>query len=218
MIFSFVEESVGRTAEFRYNRNMNEIRTGDFAARLGVSHSTISSALRGPLRPAFVRRGVLNLDHPCVADYERETKKRLEGYAAGKKPSGAASDPQKRRRKVMSRERPSSNQLPHETQNSGSREYWATQSEKIRAGKEALKLQRERNEVILVKDVQDLWSQVASNVRRALLSVPRKAAPLVVGLESSKEIESIIYEKITEALIALERMDDQYRRGDDFEE
>lgn len=67
------------------------MRTSDFAAKIGVNRSTISQALLGPLKPAKVRRGLIDLDHPCVAEYERATKTRLEQYAAGMQRRGVKS-------------------------------------------------------------------------------------------------------------------------------
>ena len=76
---------------------MREIRSSEFAAKLGVNRSTISQALKGLLAPAKLRRGVVDLDHPCVAEYEKATKLRLEQYAVGKQKAGRGSPRRKKR-------------------------------------------------------------------------------------------------------------------------
>ncbi len=76
---------------------MREIRSSEFAAKLGVNRSTISQALKGLLAPAKLRRGVIDFDHPCVAEYEKATKLRLEQYAAGVQVRGRGSPRRKKR-------------------------------------------------------------------------------------------------------------------------
>jgi len=67
---------------------MTPTRTTVFAASLGVGKSTISQAMQGPLRDAKIGRGLIDLDHPSVAEYVEATRLRKERYEAGTKPRG----------------------------------------------------------------------------------------------------------------------------------
>ncbi len=54
------------------------MRTKELADYLGVGASTVSQALKGPLKDARAGRGKVDMSHPCVAVYIESTRARLE--------------------------------------------------------------------------------------------------------------------------------------------
>jgi phage terminase Nu1 subunit (DNA packaging protein) len=73
----------------------------------------------------------------------------------------------------------------------------------LEAQRAAIKLARERGEVVSIADVEKALSQCFGNVRSRLLSIPGKLAPRIAGCRSKPQIKALIENEIHEALSEL---------------
>lgn len=72
--------------------------------------------------------------------------------------------------------------------------------DRLRANKVELELQLARGEVVKMDDVCAKWAQVGTNIKNKMLSMPTKAAPLVLGCKTLPEVKEVLTELIREAL------------------
>jgi phage terminase Nu1 subunit (DNA packaging protein) len=73
----------------------------------------------------------------------------------------------------------------------------------LEAQRAAIKLARERGEVVSIADVEKALSQCFGNVRSRLLSIPGKLAPRIAGCRSKPQVKALIENEIHEALSEL---------------
>jgi phage terminase Nu1 subunit (DNA packaging protein) len=72
--------------------------------------------------------------------------------------------------------------------------------DRLRANKVELELQIARGDVVMMSDVIESWAQVGTNIKNKLLSMPTKAAPLVLGCQSLPQVKEVLHELVREAL------------------
>jgi phage terminase Nu1 subunit (DNA packaging protein) len=58
----------------------------------------------------------------------------------------------------------------------------------------------ERGELVRMSSIEEHWGRELGNVRAALMALPRKCAPRVVGIQRMPEIEAVIETAVREAL------------------
>lgn len=75
--------------------------------------------------------------------------------------------------------------------------------DKEHADKLALENQARRGELVDVGEVGALWAKLASETRSRLLSIPTKAAPLVIGCARIAQAQDILETEIHDALGAI---------------
>jgi phage terminase Nu1 subunit (DNA packaging protein) len=78
---------------------------------------------------------------------------------------------------------------------------------KLRADKAEKELAQINSELIKSDLAMMAWGTVIQNIRTKLISIPNKAAPLVVGLKSPAEIDSLLKKMVYEILNELANPD-----------
>jgi phage terminase Nu1 subunit (DNA packaging protein) len=78
---------------------------------------------------------------------------------------------------------------------------------KLRADKLARELAQIDSELISTDEAMKAWGIVCGNIRARLLSIPTKAASLVIGLKTLPEIKGVLQKLIYEALTELANPD-----------
>ena len=58
----------------------------------------------------------------------------------------------------------------------------------------------ERGELVRMSSIEEHWGRELGNVRSALMALPRKCAPRVVGIQRMPEIEAVIETEIRDAI------------------
>lgn len=87
----------------------------------------------------------------------------------------------------------------------GAPDYWAEHArlEKLKADKAALEVAKLHGELIEVDVVKETWTKHVAAARARLLALPRKIAPIVKPLKTTREIEAAIKLEVYEALTEL---------------
>ncbi|MBS7546236.1 hypothetical protein [Ancylobacter oerskovii] len=94
------------------------------------------------------------------------------------------------------------------------------ESERARLAKEqadakAMENAVTRGELIPAADVGSTWEQICNEIKRVLLAMPADTAPLLGGKKTTAQIESILRDRVQEALEALSGADVDVERDDD---
>ena len=74
------------------------------------------------------------------------------------------------------------------------------QHEAVKMRKTQLEVSRLEGEYVPVREVEQLWANIAAVVRGRFVSLPRKLAPALVMIESPDRIEEIIDRDVRDAL------------------
>ena len=81
-----------------------------------------------------------------------------------------------------------------------SKEAETLMHERLRKRKTELVVQQMERKLHKAEDVEYFWNTMALAVKSRLTAIPVKTAPVLVGLENRKEIQSILKREITDAL------------------
>lgn len=74
------------------------------------------------------------------------------------------------------------------------------------AGREELRLAKERGEVAVLSGIAQAWGRLIGNCRARLLGIPTKATPVVYAAGSMPEVYRVLTDMIHEALNELSNM------------
>jgi len=94
-----------------------------------------------------------------------------------------------------------------DTGNERSKAYWAIQHTRIKAMREALELQKARNEVLSVGQVTDTLQQILLVIKQTLLAIPGRVAPALSGESSVVKIRDYLDKEIKTSLKELSKTD-----------
>jgi hypothetical protein len=101
-----------------------------------------------------------------------------------------------------------------DTENEHSKAYWQIQHTRIKAMREALELQKSRNEVLSVGQAADTLQQILLVIKQTLLAIPGRAAPALSGESNVIKIRNYLETEIKGALKELSKADKyQLRKG-----
>lgn len=80
------------------------------------------------------------------------------------------------------------------------REAEGLMTDKLKKRKIELEVRRMENQLHDANDVKMVWNAMIVAAKSKITSIPTKVAPLIVGLENMKEVESILSREVKEAL------------------
>lgn len=92
----------------------------------------------------------------------------------------------------------------------GAPDYWTEHArlEKLKADEKDLAVRKLHGELIEVEEVQKVWMKHIGAARARILSLPRKLAPVLKGMKTTREIEAAIKLEVYEALHELSEYQD----------
>lgn len=84
---------------------------------------------------------------------------------------------------------------------------------KEQADKTALENEEKRGVMVDVREIVDRWAAVGTNIKARLLSIPTKAAPLVLGCKTLPQVREVLAQLINDVLSELSASPPGIRSG-----